>query len=253
MRTEEIIIRLFCMVDDKLAHVKKRKNANLYPSEIVTIGILFCLKGVHYRAFYRWLKGDWLHLFPQLPECSRLLRLLAEYEPLTDHFLVAPQPESVIDSYGLELIHPIREGRSPAQVGQKGQSNHRWIVGVKLCWLITPQGQVIDWKWATANTHDQHFQEVGTAWTQQTKVLSDLGFRKRGEEPVNWQFCQHGQRNERMIVERVFSVITVVNHLKKIFHRVEKYLTARFGYLAAMLNCLIELADGKLAIAQFSL
>ncbi|MDQ2907019.1 MAG: hypothetical protein M3Y81_26205 [Chloroflexota bacterium] len=70
---------------------------------------------------------------------------------------------------------------------------------------------------------------------------------------VSWHFCQHGERNDRMVVERVFSVITVVNHLKKIFHRVEKYLTARFGYAAAMLNCLIELADGKLAIAQFSL
>ena len=91
MRTEEIIIRLFCMVDDKLAKVNKRKNANFYPSEIVTIGILFTLKGVHYRAFYRWLKGDWLHLFAQLLECSRLLGLLAEYDYLTDHFLVPPR------------------------------------------------------------------------------------------------------------------------------------------------------------------
>lgn len=32
MRTEEIIIRLFCMVDDKLAHVNKRSNAHLYRS-----------------------------------------------------------------------------------------------------------------------------------------------------------------------------------------------------------------------------
>jgi hypothetical protein len=46
------------MGDDKLAKVNKRKNANVSPSEIVTIGILFTLKGVHYRAFYRWLKGD---------------------------------------------------------------------------------------------------------------------------------------------------------------------------------------------------
>jgi hypothetical protein len=253
MRTEDIIIRLFCMVDDKLAHVNKRSNALLYPSEIVTIGILFTLKGVHYRAFYRWLKGDCLHLFPNLPECSRLLRLLAVYEHLTDQFLVAPQAESVIDSYGIELIHPIREGRSPAQVGKKGLSNHRWIVGVKLCWLITPQGQVIDWAWATANTHDQHFGEVGERWSEQTEVLSDLGFRKRGHEPVNWQFCQHGQRNDRMIIERVFSIVTVVNHLKKIFHRMAKYLTARFGYAAAMFNCLFELAGGKLALAQFSL
>ncbi len=253
MRTEDIIIRLFCMVDDKLAKVNKRSNAHVYPSEIVTIGILFTLKGVHYRAFYRWLKGEWLHLFPQLPECSRLLRLLAEYDYLTDSFLVAPQEESVIDSYGVELIHSIRQGRSPAQIGEKGISNHRWIVGVNRCWLITPQGQIIDWAWATANTYDQHFREVGEAWTDQTQVLSDLGFRKRGHEPLNWRFCQHGERNDRMVVERVFSLVTVVNHLKKIFHRVEKYLTARFGYAAAMFNCLIELAEGKLALAQFSL
>jgi hypothetical protein len=77
MRTEELIIRLFCMGDDKLADVKKRKNASLHPSEMVTIGILFTLKGVHYRAFYRWLKGDWLHLFPRLPDYTRLLRLVA--------------------------------------------------------------------------------------------------------------------------------------------------------------------------------
>jgi hypothetical protein len=44
---------------------------------------------------------------------------------LTDQFLVAPQQESVIDSYGIALIHPIREGRSPGQLGKKGKSNHR--------------------------------------------------------------------------------------------------------------------------------
>jgi hypothetical protein len=76
MRTEDIILRLFCRVDDKLAPVKKRKHANLYPREIVTIGILFTLKGVHSRAFYRGLKGDWRHLFPHLPECSRRLALV---------------------------------------------------------------------------------------------------------------------------------------------------------------------------------
>jgi hypothetical protein len=58
MRTEKNIIRLFCMVDKILAHFNKRANANLYPSELVTIGILFTFKGVHYRPLYRWLKGD---------------------------------------------------------------------------------------------------------------------------------------------------------------------------------------------------
>jgi hypothetical protein len=38
MPTDEIIIRLFCMVDDHLGRVNKRSNAHLFASEIVTIG-----------------------------------------------------------------------------------------------------------------------------------------------------------------------------------------------------------------------
>jgi hypothetical protein len=58
MPTDEIIIRLFCIVDDGLEHVNpgeltKRMDAHLYPSEIVTIGLLFALKVGRYRAFYR--------------------------------------------------------------------------------------------------------------------------------------------------------------------------------------------------------
>lgn len=253
MRTEEIITQLFCMVDDKLGSVNKRKDAQLHPSEIITIGLLFSLKGVHFRAFYRWLQGDWLHLFPTLPERTRLHRLLAHYEPLTDHFLVEPEAESIIDSYGVELLHPIREGRSKAQIGEKGLSNKRWIVGVKMCWLITPKGQVIDWGWDSAGIHDQNFRDVGNLWTDHTQILADTGFRLQGRIDPKWTICQRGERDDRMIVERVFSLITVVNHFKKIFHRTERHLNARFGYIAAMFNCLIELAGGKLAIAQFSL
>ena len=58
--------------------------------------------------------------------------------------LVTPEAESIIDSYGIELIHPIQLGRSPARAGKKGKSNHNWLVGIKACWLITPQGQVIE-------------------------------------------------------------------------------------------------------------
>jgi hypothetical protein len=49
--------------------------------------------------------------------------------------LAAPTVLGVIDTYGIELIHPMREGRSPQQIGRKGLSNHRWIVGGKLCLL----------------------------------------------------------------------------------------------------------------------
>ena len=59
MTTEDIIIHIFYHVDGVLSGAKKRAQAKLYPSEVVTIGILFALKGGHFRAFYRWLKRDY--------------------------------------------------------------------------------------------------------------------------------------------------------------------------------------------------
>src|SRR5215469_15729657 len=54
MTTEEIIIQIFCAVDDEMSAMPKHPQACLYPSELVTIGLLFALKGGHFRAFYRW-------------------------------------------------------------------------------------------------------------------------------------------------------------------------------------------------------
>jgi hypothetical protein len=59
MPTDEIIIRLFCMVDDQLGPVNKRLDAYLYSSEIVTIGLLFALKGGRFRAFESWLNRNY--------------------------------------------------------------------------------------------------------------------------------------------------------------------------------------------------
>ena len=53
-----------------------------------------------------------------------------------------PSLIGVIDTYGIELIHPRREGRSEKQIGRKGISNQRWIVGGKLCLLLNHLGLV---------------------------------------------------------------------------------------------------------------
>ncbi len=112
MTTEDFIIELFCRIDDAMSDQPKHPQAKLYPSEIVTLGILFALKGVGNRQFYRWLVRDYLPLFPNLPERTRLFRLFVAHQIWTNVFLVKPGILSVIDSYGIELIHPIREGRS---------------------------------------------------------------------------------------------------------------------------------------------
>ena len=131
MKTEDIIAQLFCPIDDRMKHVPKHPQAALYPSELLTIGALFTLKGGRFRHFYRWLKREYLHLFPHLPSRTRLLRLLGVRRTWADRFLRAPTFFTVTDSYGIELIHPMREGRSAQQIGKKGKSNRRWIVGVK--------------------------------------------------------------------------------------------------------------------------
>jgi hypothetical protein len=136
MTTEDFITELFCRVDDAMRGVAKHSQASLYPSEMVTLGLLFALKGVGNRAFYRWLCRDWKSLFPRLPDRTRLFRLLSTHQDWTNCFLAEPSLLGVADSYGIELLHPMREGRSPNQIGKKGKSNHRWIVGGKLAFVL---------------------------------------------------------------------------------------------------------------------
>src|SRR5215831_15411803 len=129
MTTVEFITALFYEVDEQLHALPKHPEAHLWPSEVVTLGLLHALKGGGNRPFYRWLTRDYRALFPRLPERTRLFRLLKTHQDWTQVFLAVPTVLGVIDTYGIELIHPMREGRSPQQIGRKGLSNHRGIVG----------------------------------------------------------------------------------------------------------------------------
>ena len=79
MSTEDFIIDLFIRVDSVVGDLPKHPDAHLYPSELVTLGLLFALKGVGPRRFYRWLRNNYRHWFPHLPERTRLFRLLAAH------------------------------------------------------------------------------------------------------------------------------------------------------------------------------
>ena len=253
MSTEDILLRLFCSVDQEMADVKKRPDAHLYPSEIVTIGLMFALKGGKYRPFYRWLDANFHLWFPTLPEQSRLHRLLRDYGHYTDRFLKDPSFFTVIDTFGIELIHPRREGRSPCQLGKKGRSNGRWIVGIKLAWLVNDAGEVVDWSWDTANEPDNLFRETATQYDERTIVLSDLGFRKTDAPQQNLKYCEKGTWNERYQVESDFSFVEGVCHSKKLYHREEHHLEARLGYLAALLNVLLTITGGVFSFTEFVL
>jgi hypothetical protein len=261
MTTVDFITELFCRIDDAMKDVRKHPQARLCPSEIVTLGVLFALKGVGNRQFYRWLKRDYLPLFPQLPERTRLFRLFTTHQDWTNCFLVEPSLLSVIDSYGIELIHPVREGRSEQQIGQKGLSNRRWIVGGKLCFLLNHLGQVVAWDCDTANVHDTAFHPLIRRFEDRTVVFSDFGFHAKEGDPANLKVCEPFQHNERMIVETVLSMLTTICHFKKVMHRLWECFQARLAFTMATFNLLVSwyglhpdhTGFVQLSIADFSL
>lgn len=53
MSTSDFITELFCRVDDAMHDVEKHRQASLHPGEVVTLGLLFAIKGVGNRAFYK--------------------------------------------------------------------------------------------------------------------------------------------------------------------------------------------------------
>ncbi|HVO71757.1 MAG TPA: hypothetical protein VMT24_17030 [Aggregatilineaceae bacterium] len=261
MTTEMIIIAIFCYVDDQMRTITKHPQAKLYPSELVTIGLLLALKGGHFRAFFRWLKRDYDGLFGGLPDRTRLLRALEAHSVWTQLFLAAPSLFTVGDSYPIELLFPIREGRSPKQVGKKGKDKGRWTIGGRWWVLLDTYGRIVVWYWRPLDHPDKDFNCFVRYRDGLTITLTDLGFRDTDGVPANLKRCPKGTWNERMVVASVFSMLTVVCQLKTIYHRVRDYIFMRLGLVAALFNTLDALfhqlhpehSQFKLSIAEFSL
>jgi hypothetical protein len=92
-------------------------------------------------------------------------------------------------------------------------------------------------------------------------VLGDTGFHSAEGDPPNSKSCQRGEWNDRMLLEIVLSMLTLVCHFKKVMHRVWDYIVARLAYTMAAFNLLVDWnglqVDDKgsilLSIAEFSL
>jgi hypothetical protein len=265
MTTEDFITELFCHVDDKLTEENqnhKHSQAKLYPSEVVTLALLYALKGCGQRAFWRWLTRDYRPLFPHLPHRTRLFRLFNSHSQHVEVFLASPSLIGVIDTYGIELLHPIREGRSERQIGRKGKSNHRWIVGGKLCFLLNHLGLVVSWDCDTANVYDgSSFQHLVDDVSSTTVVFSDESFSKKDWHPTNLRICKRGEWNVRMVVETVLSMLTYICDFKHSRHKVWEYFQTKLGFTIACFNILVawhgfqpdEHGFVHLSIAEFSL
>jgi hypothetical protein len=121
---------------------------------------------------------------------------------------------------------------------------------------------IVDGDVDTANVYDgTAFQEIIERNQPLMVLFSDAGFEKTDWHPENLKICRRGEWNSRMIVETVLSMLTLIDHFKKVMHRKWAYLKSRLAFTMAMFNILVEW-DGiqvdesgniHLSLAPFSL
>src|SRR5215216_71893 len=121
MMTVEFITALFYEVDEQLRAIPKHPEAHLWPSEVVTLGLLHALKGGGNRPFYRWLTRDY-RIFPR--SLSRLLRIT-----LWEHWCSRAErawkclPTFCVSSLEVVMASPTRrESPSAAHLGSASAS-----------------------------------------------------------------------------------------------------------------------------------
>lgn len=239
MKMEDLIVTLFVKVDDAMKTVKHHAQQELAPSEVVTLALLYVIKGTGKRPFYRWAEENWRHFFPRLPERTRFFRRLWNQRHWTALFLADPTLLGCIDSYGVEFIHPVREIQKRPRIARKGLSNKRWIVGGKVCIELNHLGQIVDFSTAAANTHDSAFLELPKRIDSTTVVLGDGHFHDKDGLVTNVKVCKRGCWNDRMMIETVFSMMTRLWGTKKRDTRSWEAFEVFWAYAAAAFNLLI--------------
>jgi hypothetical protein len=134
----------------------------------------------------------------------------------------------------------MHEGRRPQQIGRKGLSNHRWIVGGKLCLLLNQWGLVVGWECATAHVAENTLQGLIRQCEERMSVLSDTAFPAAEGDPTNLKLCQRGAWEDRLLVETVLSMLTLVCHCKRVMHRGWTYCHAWLAFTMAAFNVLVQ-------------
>jgi hypothetical protein len=120
---------------------------------------------------------------------------------------------------------------------------------------------VVAWECATANVADNTFQWLIRQFEERMIVLSDTGFHAAEGDPANLKVCPRGAWQDRMLVETVLSMLTLVCHFKRVMHWGWEYFHARLAFTMAAFNVLVQWhgfqphASGfvPLSMAEFSL
>jgi hypothetical protein len=120
---------------------------------------------------------------------------------------------------------------------------------------------IVAWACITANVADTTLQWLIRQVAERMIILSDTGFHATEGAPSNLKRCQRGEWQDRLLVETVLSMLTLITHFKQVMHRVWTYFHARLAFTMAAFNVLVQWqgfqpnASGfvPLSMAEFSL
>ena len=128
------------------------------------------------------------------------------------------------------------------------------------CKMAVLQGPVIS-VMSVGSAHNSLCYRVCSYRCRCRVILSDTGFHAAEGDPTNLKLCQRGEWQDRMLVETVLSMLTLVCHWTQVMHRGWVYVQARLAFTMAAFNVLVQwhglrpYASGfvPLSIADFSL
>jgi hypothetical protein len=201
MRTEDLLIVLFCTVDDWLqAHPPPRRpgpRPACSDSEVLTFALAREVLGyTSERRFRRVLLADWRHLFPQIPAQSELNRrtrwLWGAFEQLRQHWLAHLPPATerwyALDTTPLPVKQPSRV-RGPDQwqgpndlVAGFGRCAAKglWFYGFRIA-VLAPLLEPVPVRWALipAAGDEREAARALLDGLSGLHLLTDKGFRSR--------------------------------------------------------------------------
>lgn len=201
MTTEDLLIVLFCAIDDWVRQHGLPTRPGPVPacadSEILTFAVARELLGfTSERRFRRVLLREWRHLFPRIPAQSELNRrtrwLSGALERLRQHWLADLPPALgrwfAIDTTPLPVKHPSRVRGVDGWVGPGGlharfgrcAAKAEWFYGFRLA-LLTPLIDPVPVCWAVvpAAGNEREAAEALLDGARDLHLLCDKGFRGR--------------------------------------------------------------------------
>jgi len=114
------------------------------------------------------------------------------------------------------------------------------MVGGTRCLLRNQWGLIVGWACAPATVAENPLQWLIRPFDGRMIVLSDTAFHATEGDPSNLTLCQRGAWQDRLLVETVLSMLTLVCHCKKVMHRVWTSFHARLAFTMAAFNVLVQ-------------